>query len=113
MSRLNELIEQAKKVDIHELDEALSFAHRAKGALLEMDKGPKFIMTEDDCFYMTEENFGDFNDAASCVLEEEMLQLEILAFLVNNPRLYHQGKMWGFNDTEVRGDICKKLREAA
>jgi len=113
MGKLNVLIEKANKVDIHDPDEAAAFAAQAKEALLEMADGPKFVIVGDHCIYMTDEDFEEFNDAACHVLEEEMLQAEVLAFLSRNTGLYYQGKLWGFNDTEVRSDLCEKLEEAA
>lgn len=69
------------------------------------------VMVLDDThpIFLTEEDVLDFNVAASCI-DKELDRDEILTFLVKNIHIYYRGKMFGFNDTEVREEICGELK---
>lgn len=71
------------------------------------------ILDGKHALFVTEDDVQEFNHAASASDKElgEFDKQEILTFLADNIHIYYRGKMWGFNDTEAREEICKELEK--
>ena len=71
------------------------------------------VVNDEHAILMTEDDYEQFKHAISCIDENppEWDNDEILDFLTTEINIYYLGKMWGFNDTEVREEICETIEK--
>lgn len=73
------------------------------------------IINDEHAIFLTDDDVKEFNYAASCRSDgkyEEMTKSDIIAIIAYNLNIYYRGKMLGFNDTEVREEICEILEKS-